>query len=93
MRWRLPRHAGPLVPVWAVGTLLLWEVTECSELPSGPGRRALAGLSAVGTQDLECTETPPPPHPPPRRCRADRCWLPCFPWGPFRLHLCDAVTA
>lgn len=34
--------------------------------------------SAVGTQDLECTETPPPP-PPPRRCRADRCWLPCSP--------------
>ena len=63
MRWRLPGHAGPLVPVWAVGTLLLWEVTECSELPSGPRRRALAGLSAVGTQDLECTATPPT-HPP-----------------------------
>ena len=70
MRWRLPGHAGPLIPVWTVGTLLLWEVTERSELPSGPGRRALAGLSAIGTQDPECTASPPPlmPHfpiPPP----------------------------
>lgn len=63
MRWRLPGHAGPLIPVWTVGTLLLWEVTERSELPSGPGRRALAGLSAIGTQDPECTASPPPSCP------------------------------
>ena len=47
---RSSRSPGPCL---AVGTLLLWEVTERSELPSGPGRRALAGLSAVGTQDPE----------------------------------------
>ena len=75
MRWRLPGHADPLVPVWTVGTWLLWEVTERSELPSGPGRRTLAGFSAVGTQNPECTGVPPPPR------AADRCRLPCFPQG------------